>query len=65
MKIRYIYNSKTCKLHIENYCPWSKGNNSNLLFFDTEDEALAYDGRAVSFCKRCQNKREKELKNKN
>ena len=61
---KYIYNTQTCKLHIENYCHWANTSAYNTLLFDTEDDALAYDGRAVSFCKLCQNKREKELTNK-
>ena len=60
---KYIYNTKTCKLHIKDYCQWSKGIVYNSLLFDSEDEALAYDGRAVSFCKICKNKREKEMIN--
>lgn len=63
--MKYVYNKNTHTLHIEGYCVHAKRSpsDSHLLYFDTEDEALAYDGRAVGLCKLCRKKREKELKN--
>ena len=61
MKPKFIYNPKTHTLHIEGYCPWAK-RSADYLVFDTEDDAIAYDGRAVGMCKSCQRKREENLK---
>lgn len=55
--MKYLYNRKRNKLHIMGYCPNSKFA-VDALIFDSEDDALAYDGRAVSMCKFCQRKRE-------
>lgn len=61
MFMPYIYNIGTNKLHIEGYC-----RHSNAKFgvkkFNTEDEALAFDGRAVSMCKICQRKKDNEMR---
>ena len=62
---KYVYNTDTGKLHIVGYCQGSKNPPYHAKYFDTEDEALAYDGRAVSMCKRCMRKREQESKQKN
>ena len=64
MKKPYVYNLKTHTLHIEGYCPHTfegmhLGNDYKSFF--TEDEAISYDGRAVSMCKRCQKKRDQAL----
>ena len=56
MEKRYFYNAKTHKLHIYGYCHHSKCLPYDVKFFDTYDEALAYDGRAVGLCKLCQMK---------
>lgn len=56
-KLKYIYNLNTHCLHIEGFCPHSHPTNGKR--FDTEKEALAFDGRAVGVCKICQKKREK------
>ena len=64
MQKKFVYNTKTCRLHIVGYCPHAKGVGDNLIYFDTEDEALAYDGRAVGLCKLCQKKREAMEKTK-
>ena len=53
----YLYNRGTGKLHIKGYCQDAKSEVGYMLF-KTEDDALAYDGRAVSLCKRCMKKRE-------
>ena len=53
---KYFYNTKTHRLHIYGYCRESKSLPFNTMFFDTYDEALAYDGRAVGLCKNCQRK---------
>ncbi len=55
---RFLYNPKTNKLHIVGYCQHANPKRTDYLAFDTENEALAYDGRAVGFCKLCQKKRE-------
>lgn len=60
MGYSYRYNKKTHTLHIYGYCPYS--DNPGYMKFKTEDEALAFDGRAVSMCKNCQRKRDKEVK---
>lgn len=60
MKKKYFYNARTHRLHICGYCKESKLLPYNTKFFDTYDEALAYDGRAVSLCKNCQKKDNKE-----
>lgn len=56
----YIYNIKTHTLHIKGFCPHANSTPDDINYksFQTEDEALAFDGRAVSMCKRCQAKRE-------
>lgn len=55
----YLYNAKTHTLHIKGYCQYAKGIVNDYISFCSENEALAYDGRAVSLCKFCQRKREK------
>lgn len=62
MQGKYLYNLDTGKLHIVGYCPASKIKPYNIKYFNTEDDALAYDGRAVSMCKICMRKREQERK---
>lgn len=57
--MKYLYNEKTGKLHIKGFCPHSKGKSSDYKVFNTESEALAYDGRAVGLCKICEKQREK------
>lgn len=57
----YLYNPKRNKLHIKDYCQHARGENTGYIEFDSEDKALAYDGRAVSLCKLCQKEREKRL----
>jgi len=61
MREKFIYNKKTCKLHIAGYCSYvpSEVKLSDYEYFDTEGEVLAFDGRAVSMCKICQQKRDK------
>ena len=56
---KYIYNKKTGKLHIKEYCRYTKYSLTHYKEFNTEAEALAYDGRAVSLCKECESEREK------
>ena len=55
---KYFLNTETHRLHIYGYCKETKYLPCNVKFFDTEDEALAYDGRALGLCKNCQRKRE-------
>ena len=53
----FLYNAKNHTLHIKGYCQHTKGR-TDYLPFNSEDEVLAHDGRAVGFCKLCQRKRE-------
>ena len=62
MEEKYIYNTKTRKLHIRGGCQHTKGLCADYMMFDTEDDALAYDGRAVSVCKLCQKKRDQQIR---
>lgn len=57
----YIYNTGTNKLHIEGYCHYSNAK-FGVKKFNTENEALAFDGRAVSMCKICQRKKDNEMR---
>ena len=59
-KERFRYNTKSHMLHIKGYCTHTKGI-TDYLPFNSENEVLAYDGRAVGFCKICQKKRERLL----
>ena len=64
MKEKFAYNLKTHTLHIVGYCQHTKPTTPDWIPFNTEDEALAYDGRAVGLCKLCQKAREKKLEEK-
>lgn len=55
---KYLYNKDTGKLHIKGYCQYTKYGLEHFEEFDTEAEALSYDGRAVGLCKICERKRE-------
>jgi len=58
----YIYNLKTHTLHIEGFCSQTFAGmhlGDEHKRFSTEDEALAFDGRAVGMCKNCLQEREK------
>ena len=59
MQKKYLYNKNTHRLHIEGYCPHAHKApcETYILEFNSEDDALAYDGRAVGLCKLCQKKR--------
>ncbi len=56
---KYIYNVDTGKLHIKGYCNHLKYGIVHFKEFNTEAEALAFDGRAVGLCKDCEKEREK------
>ena len=56
MDKKYFYNNRTHRLHINGYCRESKKLPFDTIFFNTYDEALAYDTRAVGMCKLCQKK---------
>lgn len=62
--MKYMYNPKTNRLHIEGYCCHTKGQKTEYIPFDSEDEALAYDGRSVGMCKLCQRERNKRMEEK-
>ena len=53
---KYLYNKDTGKLHIKGYCRYTKYTLTHYEEFNTEAEALAYDGRAVALCKECERK---------
>lgn len=57
MAIKYIYNPRTHTLHIKGYCHHTTDGCAGYLSFNSEAEALAYDGRAVGMCKLCEKKR--------
>lgn len=66
MKTLYVYNIKTHTLHIEGLCRHTfKGMHygNDYKCFSSEDEAVAFDGRAVSMCKICLKKRDKIIDN--
>ena len=58
---KYLYNPGTHTLHIVGYCCHTNGIKPEYKPFNTENEALAYDGRGVRMCKICQKEREKRL----
>lgn len=60
MDKKYFYNAKTHRLHIKGYCRFSNSLPYNTVFFDTYDEALAYEGQSVGLCKLCKNKENKD-----
>ena len=60
-----LYNPQTHTIHFQGCCCHSKGSNPSWLRFETEDEALAYDGRGARVCKPCQKKREEIMKEAN
>ena len=60
---QYYYNERTHRLHIKGYCKESKILPYHVRWFDTYDEALAFDGRCVGLCRSCakhENKLRKE-----
>lgn len=59
-KICFV-NVGTGKLHFTGLCRESKRKPSQIHYFDSEDEALAAFGRAMSICKNCSKEREKQL----
>lgn len=61
---KFLYNPKTHTLHITGYCPHAKVSRKEYIPFDSENAALAYDGRAVGMCKLCQKTREKKMEDK-
>ena len=64
MDKKFFYNNRTHRLHISGYCRESKRLPFDTIFFDTYDEALAYDARAVGMCKLCQKKENSPRKDK-
>ena len=59
---KFIYNTKTGKLHIEGFCKYANSNLYNNKIFNTEEEALGFDGRCLGMCKLCENKRKELMK---
>ena len=59
MSRKYIYNPKTNCLHIEGCCCHAKPRPEYIIF-NSENEAVEYDGRAVKVCKICQKNRDKK-----
>lgn len=58
---KYFYNPKSHTLHIVGYCGKSKNMPNKVIYFDSEDAAVAKEGRALSMCKNCMKKRDKML----
>ncbi len=58
---QFFLNMKKGKLHITGYCKESKIKPYDIQYFDSEDEALAVMGRAMSVCKFCSKERNKRL----
>lgn len=61
MEPKFLYNPKSRTLHIKGYCCHTNGSCREYIPFDTENEAIAHDGRAVGFCKLCLRKREQKM----
>ena len=62
----YIYNLSTHMLHIRGYCCHTNEktkDDETYKSFDSEHDVVAYDGRSVSMCKKCMQKREKIIRN--
>lgn len=62
VEYKYAYNEKRNTLHIIGLCCHTKPNPVGMKLFITENDALAYGGRAVGMCKICQKKREDTAK---
>mgnify|MGYP000843652650 FL=1 len=54
-------NAGTGRLHFTGLCRESNYKPSRIQYFDSEDEALAVFGRAMSICKNYSRKRDKQL----
>ena len=57
----YMYNLNTHTLHIEGFCAQTFSGmhlGKEHKSFATENQAIAFDGRAIGICKNCQRKRE-------
>ena len=50
----YLLNTKTGILHLNGCCHYVK-NLDGILQFDTEEEANAFDKKAIRMCKTCLN----------
>ena len=61
MAAKFLYNPKRHTLHIKGYCQFTKSSCNEYIQFDTENEALAHDGRSVGWCKLCLKKREQKM----
>lgn len=59
---QYFLNTNTGKLHIRDLCKESRLKPYSIKYFDTENAALAFAGRRMSWCGTCLKKREKLLK---
>ena len=59
---QYFLNKNTGKLHICDLCKESKVKPYSIEYFDTEDQALAFAGRRMSWCGTCLKKRDNLLK---
>lgn len=57
---KYFYNARTRRLHIKGCCQFSKSPPYNTVFFETYDEALAYDGQSVGLCAICKKNENKK-----
>lgn len=62
MREKYLYNPGSHTLHIVGYCHHTKGIKPGYIPFNTQDEAVAYDGCSVHMCKTCQKERDKRIR---
>lgn len=56
----YIFNPRSKALHYRGYCPYVKGESEFFRYYDTEDEAVKAEGKALHTCKTCMDNREKK-----
>ena len=62
MEAKFLYNPRRHTLHVKGYCIQTQnGYPDYYISFDTENEALAYDGRSVGWCKICLRKKEQKM----
>lgn len=62
---KYVLNTATGTLHIQDYCVQTKRYLSHTATFDTEQEAFEYAGKHIKLCKICERKKEQIIKQSN
>lgn len=55
----FVLNVSTGKLHIQGKCHYSNPSkkDNNYKFFKTEDDAVEFAKRTMSYCSKCYNKK--------